>query len=91
VGVANAPRDTSCPVSRNENDSPGVAAKTASRPRNQAARFAKSGKVLKLRTDSKSTTAVTFPTIAQNKFIICLLLNRAETNFRTTDRRYADK
>jgi hypothetical protein len=68
-----------------------VPAKTASRPPNQAARFAESGKVLKLRTDSKRRTAVTFLTIAQNKFIICLCLSEAETNFRTTDRRYADK
>jgi hypothetical protein len=68
-----------------------VPAKTASHLQNQAACFAGSGKVLKLRTDSKCRTGVTFLTIAQNKFIIRLCLSRAETNFRTAERRYADK
>jgi hypothetical protein len=70
--TANAQRDTSCPLSRNENDSPWGPAKTASRPQNQAARFAESGKLLNLRTDSKCRAAVTFLTIAQNRFVICL-------------------
>ena len=91
MGAANALRDTSCPVSRNENDSPGVPTKTALRPQNQAAHFADCGKVLKLRTDSKRETAVTFLTIAQNKFINRLRLNAADRNFRTSGRRYADK
>jgi hypothetical protein len=91
VGAANVLRDTASPVSRNENDSMQVPAKTTSRPRKQAAAFAQSGKVLNLCIDSKRRAAVIFLAIAQNKFTNCLRLNEAEGNFRTTRRHYADK
>jgi hypothetical protein len=91
VGVANLLRDTSCLISRNENDSPQVPAKTTWRSPNRPANFSQSRKVLNLCTDSKCRAAVIFLTIAQNKFINCLRLNKAEGNFRTTGRRYADK
>jgi hypothetical protein len=91
VGAANALRDTSCLISRNGNDSTDVPGKSTSRSQKPAATFASSGKVLNLRADSKCHAAVRFPAIAQNIFIICLRLNAAELNFRTTDLRYADK
>jgi hypothetical protein len=91
VGVANDLRDTSWPVSRNGNDSERVAAKTTSRPPNQAAGFAASSKGLNLRRDSKCRTSVTFLALAQNKFINCLRSSVADGNFRTTIRHYADK
>jgi hypothetical protein len=91
VSVANGLRDTAWLVSRNGNDSRRVPAKTTSRPPNQAAGFAASGKVLNLRIDSKCRTAVIFLTTAQNKFINCLRSNGADGNFRTTNRHYADK
>jgi predicted AlkP superfamily pyrophosphatase or phosphodiesterase len=91
VGAANALRDTSCLVSRNENDSRRVPAKTTWRSPNQPANFMPSRKVLNLCEDSKRRSAVTFRTVAQNKFINCLRSNEAEANFRTTARRYADK
>jgi hypothetical protein len=91
VGAANALRDTSCLISRNENDSAEVPRKSTSHLQKPAAAFLSSGKVLNLRTDSKCHAAVRFPTIAQNNFIICLRLNVAELIFRTTDLRYADK
>jgi hypothetical protein len=91
VGAANALRDTACLVSRNENDSVHLPAKTTWRWRKQAAAFAQSGKVLNLCTDSKRRAAVIFLAIAQNKFTNCLRLNEAEGNFRTTPRHYADK
>jgi hypothetical protein len=91
VSVANDLRDTAWLVSRNENDSTRVPAKTTSRPPNQAADFAWSGKVLNLRRDSKRRSAVIFLAIAQNKFINCLRSNAGIANFRTTNRRYADK
>jgi hypothetical protein len=53
--------------------------------------FARSGKVLNLRRDSKRRSAVTFLAIAQNKFINRLRLSRAERSFRTGEDRYADK
>jgi hypothetical protein len=91
VGVANALTDTSCPISRNGNDSGELPAKLTWRSPNQAAAWARNGKVLNLRTDSKCASAVIFPAIAQNKFTNRLRLSAAELNFRTTDRRYADK
>jgi hypothetical protein len=91
VGVANALRDTSCLISRNENDSTDVSGKSTSRLQKPAEAFASSGNVLNLRADSKCHGADKFPTVAQNKFINYLRLNVAELNFRTTDLRYADK
>jgi hypothetical protein len=91
VGAANALRDTACLISRNENDSAEVPGKSTWRLQKSAADFLWSGKVLNLRTDSNCHAAVRFPTIAQNNFIICLRLNVAELDFRTTDLRYADK
>ena len=91
VGAANAVRDTSCPISRNGNDSTRVPGKSTSRSPNQAAVFVQSSKVLNLCGDSRCRSAVTFLTIARNKFINCLCLSGAEIHFRTTDRRYADK
>jgi hypothetical protein len=57
----------------------------------QAAFFAWSAKVLNLRADSKYAAAVTFLAVAQNKFINRLRSSKAERNFRTGGRRYADK
>jgi hypothetical protein len=91
VGAANSIRDTSCLVSRNENDSQRVPAKTTWRSPNQPATFAPSRKVLNLCEDSKRRGVVIFRTVAQNKFINCLRSNEAEANFQTTARRYADK
>jgi hypothetical protein len=91
VGAANALRDTSSLISRNENDSADVPGKSTSRLQKPAAAFASSGKVLNLRADSKCHAADKFPAIAQNKFINYLRLNAAELHFRTTDLRYADK
>jgi hypothetical protein len=91
VGVANALRDTSCLISRNENDSTDVPGKSTSHLQKSAAAFALCGKVLNLRADSKCHVADKLSTIAQNKFINYLRLNAAELNFRTTDLRYADK
>jgi hypothetical protein len=91
VGAANALRDTSSLISRNENDSTDVPGKSTSHPQKPAAAFASSGKVLNLRADSKCHAADKFPAIAQNKFTNCLRLNEAESDFRTTDLRYADK
>jgi hypothetical protein len=91
VGAANALRDTSCLISRNENDSTRVPGKSTSHSQKPAAAFALSGKVLNLRTDSKCRTPDKFPTVAQNKFINCLRLNAADLDFSTTDLRYADK
>jgi hypothetical protein len=91
VGAANDLRDTSCLISRNENDSKRVPVKSTSRSLNQAADSARGGKVLNLCGDSKCRTTVTIPAIAQNKFTNCLRLGRAGMSFRTADRRYADK
>jgi hypothetical protein len=91
VGVANDLRDTSCPISRNGNDSGDLPAKMTQGSPNRAAILARKGKVLNLRTDSKCASAVIFPAIAQNKFTNRLRLGAAELNFRTTDPRYADK
>jgi hypothetical protein len=91
VGAANDLRDTACLISRNENDSMRVLAKSTSRSLNQAADSARGGKVLNLCADSKCRTAVTIPMIAQNKFINYLRSGRAGMSFRTADRRYADK
>jgi hypothetical protein len=91
VGAANALRDTACLISRNENDSKPVLAKSTSHSPNQATNFARGGKVLNLCGDSKCRTAVTIAAIAQNKFINYLRLGRVELSFRTTNRHYADK
>jgi hypothetical protein len=91
VGVANALRDTSCPISRNENDSARVPVKTTSVRQIRQRFLAQSGKVLNLCTDSKCRAVVIFRTIAQNKFIKYLRWCAAEGNFRTTAARYADK
>jgi len=69
AGAANVLTCTACLISRNENDSTQAPRKTSSRSRNQAADFAKHGKVLNLCMDSKRGTTVTFSTSAQNKFI----------------------
>jgi hypothetical protein len=91
VGAANALRDTSCLISRNENDSKEVPAKSTSGSQNRAMLATHGGKVLNLCGESKCRSAVTFRTIAQNKFINCLRLSGAGRNFPTRDRRYADK
>jgi hypothetical protein len=91
VGAANALRDTACLISRNENDSKRVLAKSTSRSLNQAANFVRGGKVLNLCGDSKCRSAVTIASIAQNKFTNYLRLSWVELCFRTADRHYADK
>jgi hypothetical protein len=91
VDAANIARDTSCPISRNGNDSTRASRKTTSRSRNQTVDFVERGKVLKLCEDSKHGAAVTFLTTAQNKFINWLRLIKAGRIFRTTLRHYADK
>ncbi len=53
--------------------------------------FMQSRNVLNLCEDSKRTAVVTIRTTAQNKFINCLRLATAESNFPTTRYRYADK
>jgi hypothetical protein len=91
VGAANPLRDTSCLISRNENDSSDEPGKSTSHWQKSAAAFASSGKVLNLRADSNCHAVVKLPAIAENKFINYLRLNTAELHFLTTDLRYADK
>jgi hypothetical protein len=91
VGAANVLRDTSCLVSRNENDSSRLPPKTTWRSPTQAVAILRSRKILNLCEDSKRKAGVTFSARAQNKFINCLLSGKAEANFQTTPRRYADK
>jgi hypothetical protein len=91
VDAANDLRDTAWLVSRNGNDSSRLPAKSSWRRQNQAAAFAQGGKVLNLCTDSKWRSAVTFLTIAQNKFINCLRWSGAAMHFQTTAHHYADK
>jgi hypothetical protein len=91
VGAANDLRDTASLVSRNENDSTTLPAKTTWRFASPRAVFVQSRKVLNLCEDSKLDDAVTIRTSAQNKFINCLSLAAVELNFQTTCRRYADK
>jgi hypothetical protein len=91
VGAANALRDTSGLVSRNENDSSRLPPKTTWRSPTQAAAILQSRKILNLCEDSKRKRGVAFSALAQNKFINCLLSGKAEANFQTTPRRYADK
>jgi hypothetical protein len=91
MGAANALRNTSCLISRNGNDSARVPAKLTSAAQNQAAISVCGGKVLNLRGDSRRRTAVTIPTIAQNKFTNYLRSGLAELSFSTTNHRYADK
>jgi hypothetical protein len=91
VGDANDLRDTSSPVSRNENDSARLPAKTTWRFAQPRAIFVQSRNVLNLCEDSKHASAVTIRTSAQNKFINCLSLAVAGANFQTTRDHYADK
>ena len=91
MGAANDLRDTASLISRNENDSAPLPAKTTWRFACLRAIFVQSRKVLNLCEDSKRRGAVTFLTTAQNKFINCLRWGEAEVNFQTTRRRYADK
>jgi hypothetical protein len=91
VGAANDLRDTASLVSRNENDSAGLPAKTTWRFASQRTIFVQSCKVLNLCEDSKHLAAVTIRTSAQNKFINCLSSAAVEANFQTTRYRYADK
>jgi hypothetical protein len=91
VGAANALRDTSSLISRNENDSTSLPAKATWRSPNQRASFVQSRKVLNLCEDSKRRGAVIFLAVAQNKFINWLRSNETEAIFPTTDRHYADK
>jgi hypothetical protein len=58
---------------------------------NEATDFQEGGKVLNLCMDSNRGSAVTFLTIAQNKFTVRLHLSAAESDFRTSARHYADK
>jgi hypothetical protein len=64
VGAANDLRDTACLISRNENDSTRVAAKSTSHSQKQAAWLAWNGKVLNLCGESKRRAAVTILAIA---------------------------
>ncbi len=64
VGAANDLRDTACLVSRNENDSAPVPAKTTWRFTKQRTIFVQSCKVLNLCEDSKHPVTVTFRTSA---------------------------
>jgi hypothetical protein len=91
MGAANALRNTSCLISRNGNDSTQLPAKSTSRSQNRMAACEQSDKVLNLYEDSKRCAVVTFRVTAQNKFINCLRLSQAKTNFRTSHRHYADK
>jgi hypothetical protein len=91
VGAANVLRDTSCLVSRNENDSSPVPTKTTWGASIRTAGHLQRRKVLNLCEDSKRSGTVTFLARAQNKFINCLRWDEAEANFPTTHRRYADK
>jgi hypothetical protein len=91
VGAANDLRDTASLISRNENDSARLPAKTTWRFAQWRTIFGQSCKVLNLRIDSKHAVTVIFRTAAQNKFINCLSLAEAEANFQTTRCHYADK
>jgi hypothetical protein len=83
--------DTSSLVSRNENDSSLLLRKTTWRSPNQAAVFLQGRKILNLCEDSKRKGTVTFSARAQNKFINRLRWGKAEANFQTSPRHYADK
>ena len=91
VGAANVLMDTSWLVSRNENDSSREPPKTTWRSLTQAVAILQGRKILNLCGDSKRKGSVTFSARAQNKFINWLLSGKAEANFQTTARRYADK
>jgi hypothetical protein len=91
LGAANVQRDTSCLISRNENDSTQVPAKSTPPSQNRAMISTHRGNALNLRGNSKRKSAVTFRTIAQNKFINRLRLSRAGWTFPTRHSRYADK
>jgi hypothetical protein len=91
VGAANDLRDTSSLVSRNENDSARLPAKTTWRFAQPHAIFVQSCKVLNLCEDSKLRATVTIRASAQNKFTNCLSLAAVGPNFQTTRYRYADK
>ena len=91
AGAANVLTCTACLISRNENDSARLTGKSTPRSPKPAADSMEQGKVLNLCKDSKRRSGVTFSTTAKNKFIICLRLSKADRNFRTTYRHYADK
>jgi hypothetical protein len=91
MGAANVLRNTSCLISRNGNDSTQPSEESTSHSQNQLSACGQSDKVLNLYEDSKRCAVVTIRVVAQNKFINCLRLSQAKTNFRTSDRHYADK
>ena len=91
VGAANDLRDTASLVSRNENDSAGLPAKTTSRFASRRVFLVQSCNVLNLCEDSKHGGAVTIHLTARNKFINRLSLAAVEPNFQTTLCHYADK
>jgi hypothetical protein len=91
VGAANDLRDTASLISRNENDSSPLPAKTTWRFASQRAIFVQTRKVLNLCEDSKSASAVTIHVTAQNKFTNRLSFAAVELNFQTSRYRYADK
>jgi hypothetical protein len=91
VGAANDLRDTASLISRNENDSAPLPAKTTWRFASPRALFVQSRKVLNLCEDSKSVGAVTIHVTAQNKFTNRLSLAAVELNFQTSRCHYADK
>jgi hypothetical protein len=91
VGAANDLRDTASLISRNENDSAPLPAKTTWRFAFKHAIFSQSRKVLNLCEDSKDAGAVTIHVTAQNKFINRLRLAVVEPKIQTTLCHYADK
>ena len=91
MGAANDLRDTASLISRNENDSAPLLAKTTWRFACLRAIFVQSRKVLNLCEDSKDAVAVTIHVTAQNKFTNRLSLAAVGLNFQTTRCRYADK
>ena len=91
MGAANDLRDTARLISRNENDSAWLPAKTTWRFAHQRTIFVQSRKVLNLCRDLKYSVTVIFRTAAENKFINCLSSAEAEANFETTRYHYADK
>jgi hypothetical protein len=91
VGAANDLRDTASLISRNENDSSPLPAKTTWRFAKRRAIFRQSCKVLNLYEESNHAGAVTIHVTAQNKFTNRLSLAAVELNFQTSRCHYADK
>ena len=91
MGAANDLRDTASLISRNENDSAALPAKTTWRLASTRAIFVQSRKVLNLCEDSKDAVAVTIHVTAQNKFTNRLSLAAVEPKIQTTRWHYADK